>query len=447
MNISADSFSKIVKFFPLKLNLLETLVTLKHSYNVLIARADSFFSTSCEQNANNEIKILYVDSKIDNQTITVRLDGIFVDIDPVDDKSDGWDSLTDGLDLVKHFCSPLFNGVSVFVLTSLNDVSLTDKFKQVGAKNCFMKPFSFSSLKEVLRDNITRVDDSMDASFTSSLSKSHRYSTLNVTNDDNKMTEDANKSNHQKVNKESNGEKRFNHSVVGTVHYIAPEVIQYLKYGKCVDWWAVGVTFYESVVKDHIFNGKNQDDIFDKILNQPINLTLLLRSGEDIYNLVEGLLSRNVNNRFGVYGCDVIKSHNFFRDIDWDTISEEDAIYIPKQFKTKQINKKDKVLFYAEKQKQVDQLPSLNSIKTEQSKRDFSVIKKYQMNIMRFQKSRKGIDRSNIQHTPQYSKSIEVRRKKLISGEESLPSSEIRETKIIKGRSLSFSFSNEVVHK
>ena len=34
-------------------------------------------------------------------------------------------------------------------------------------------------------------------------------------------------------------------SMVGTKEYVAPEVVQRKPYGKAVDWWAVGILFYE----------------------------------------------------------------------------------------------------------------------------------------------------------------------------------------------------------
>jgi len=37
-------------------------------------------------------------------------------------------------------------------------------------------------------------------------------------------------------------------SMVGTKEYVAPEVVQRKPYGKAVDWWAVGILFYELII-------------------------------------------------------------------------------------------------------------------------------------------------------------------------------------------------------
>ena len=41
---------------------------------------------------------------------------------------------------------------------------------------------------------------------------------------------------------------RATHSVVGTVHFMSPEIIIEQRYGRSVDWWACGCTFFECTV-------------------------------------------------------------------------------------------------------------------------------------------------------------------------------------------------------
>ena len=41
------------------------------------------------------------------------------------------------------------------------------------------------------------------------------------------------------------GKSRRQSTVVGTLHYMAPELLRGLKYGKAVDWWAYGILLFE----------------------------------------------------------------------------------------------------------------------------------------------------------------------------------------------------------
>lgn len=449
MNISSDSYLKLLKFFPLKLNLAEPKMIAKHCPNILMVRADGDLVKSCKQNANNGVKFVFIDSKGDDRTSSIKFDAIFVDIDPTNDVSTSWDPYSDGLELIDHFCSVLFNGAVVYVLTS-SGTSLIDACIQRGAKRCFTKPVDLPFLRDAVYRNVV-VEDSIDTSSFASQNKAcHPNATpggIFVGTDDIDDASNLFPIEYPKINyKKSGVEKRQHHSVVGTIHFLAPEVVQSQKYGKSVDWWAVGVTMYECVVRDHIFSGEKKDVILDKIVNQPIDLNRLIQSGPAIHNLVEGLLCRNINNRLGAQGSDHIKSHEFFRDIQWHRLSDEEPLYKPKQFKTKKFSKKDKVLFYGEKEEVVEELPlSLpdHFLPSEQFQRDFGVIKKYRMNRIRLQKSRRGIDRSNVQHTPKYSHDIEKRRRKLVGGE-TLPLNDSQSRKSSRDRSLSFSFSNEV---
>ncbi|CAD8096105.1 unnamed protein product [Paramecium sonneborni] len=58
---------------------------------------------------------------------------------------------------------------------------------------------------------------------------------------------------------------------VGTPYYIAPEVLKYFQnqcyYDKQVDIWSLGAIWYEMLTGQKLFNGNNQDEIFNQILN------------------------------------------------------------------------------------------------------------------------------------------------------------------------------------
>ena len=138
------------------------------------------------------------------------------------------------------------------------------------------------------------------------------------------------------------------HSAVGTIHFMAPEVIFEHKYGRSVDWWACGVTFYECTMRQHLFTGVDKETIIQHILSGTIDLEPLSQHSTLLKNLVEGLLVRNPNSRLGTDGAHTIMRQEFFKGIDWTTISVSNPSYKPAQHVNQRHSIKDKMLFYGE---------------------------------------------------------------------------------------------------
>jgi serine/threonine protein kinase len=127
------------------------------------------------------------------------------------------------------------------------------------------------------------------------------------------------------------------HSAVGTLHYLAPEVILDRRYGECIDWWACGVTFFECIAKTHLFNGTDKAAIVHNILHGAINIEVLLNHSKDLHELVKKLLQRTCTDRlgFGAAGAKNIKNHRFFRNFDWDGIVTSEPKFKPAQMPIK----------------------------------------------------------------------------------------------------------------
>jgi calcium-dependent protein kinase len=85
---------------------------------------------------------------------------------------------------------------------------------------------------------------------------------------------------------------------VGSPFYVAPEVLKG-SYGLECDVWSCGIILYILLCGYPPFEGKNQDEIFDKILKKDINITK--DEWEDVSDeakdLVKKLLERDVNKR------------------------------------------------------------------------------------------------------------------------------------------------------
>jgi serine/threonine kinase 32 len=66
-------------------------------------------------------------------------------------------------------------------------------------------------------------------------------------------------------------ERPFLTSQSGTVAYMAPEVFKGSGYGTSVDWWALGVVFYECIYNQRPFHTENIVDLKRDIVHRSIN--------------------------------------------------------------------------------------------------------------------------------------------------------------------------------
>ncbi|KAL2827007.1 kinase-like domain-containing protein [Aspergillus cavernicola] len=114
-----------------------------------------------------------------------------------------------------------------------------------------------------------------------------------------------------------NDDDRCNSSL-GTIEYMAPEVIQGKPYGKACDWWSLGALGYDLLTGSPPFKANNHAKLQEKILKQKLALPYYL--GPDAKDLLIRLLRKEPSKRLGYHmpkDLHTIKSHRFFRKIDW----------------------------------------------------------------------------------------------------------------------------------
>lgn len=125
-------------------------------------------------------------------------------------------------------------------------------------------------------------------------------------------------------------ERRKKRSAVGTPDYLAPEILLGTGHGFTADWWSVGVILFELIVGIPPFNAEHPQKIFDNILNRKIPWPRVPdEMSLDAYDLIDGLLTEDPDQRLGAGGASEVKQHPFFRDINWDTLARQKAAFVP----------------------------------------------------------------------------------------------------------------------
>uniref|UniRef100_A0A8C8RNF1 protein kinase C n=1 Tax=Pelusios castaneus TaxID=367368 RepID=A0A8C8RNF1_9SAUR len=119
----------------------------------------------------------------------------------------------------------------------------------------------------------------------------------------------------------------------GTPNYIAPEILRGEEYGFSVDWWALGVLMFEMMAGRSPFDiitdnpdMNTEDYLFQVILEKPIRIPRFLSVKAS--HVLKGFLNKDPKERLGCQpqtGFSDIKSHTFFRSIDWDLLEKKQA--------------------------------------------------------------------------------------------------------------------------
>ncbi|KAI5300903.1 serine/threonine protein kinase psk1 [Ascosphaera pollenicola] len=114
-------------------------------------------------------------------------------------------------------------------------------------------------------------------------------------------------------------------SSLGTVEYMAPEVVQGKDYGKACDWWSLGALGCDLLTGAPPFSGNNKAKVQEKIVKQKLNLPFYLTP--DAKDLLTRLLRKDPKKRLGgnmSKDIDTIKKHRFFRKIDWRALARRE---------------------------------------------------------------------------------------------------------------------------
>ena len=109
----------------------------------------------------------------------------------------------------------------------------------------------------------------------------------------------------------------------GSIGYFAPEVIQKKEYGKSVDWYLLGVLFYELLTGIIPFYSTNNEEMFRIIQKDEVKIHKII--SKEAAGLIKQLMEKNPDKRLGGAGRDAleIKEHPYFKDVNWNEIYEK----------------------------------------------------------------------------------------------------------------------------
>lgn len=130
-----------------------------------------------------------------------------------------------------------------------------------------------------------------------------------------------------------------NRRFVGTPDYLAPETISGDKQDETSDWWSVGCILFEFLFGIPPFHASEAEQVFENILARRIEWpdeSLLEAVSEDAKDLINKLLCMDQTKRLGANaddkfasGGEEIRNHPWFEGINWDSLLEDEAQFVP----------------------------------------------------------------------------------------------------------------------
>jgi len=109
-------------------------------------------------------------------------------------------------------------------------------------------------------------------------------------------------------------------SLIGTMEYMAPEILKASGHGKEVDWWSLGVLVFEMLTGLPPFQASANEALKKKVLTQKVKMPAFI--SKDARSLLTGLLTRDPDKRlgFGPSGAKEIMAHPFFKGVNWNAL-------------------------------------------------------------------------------------------------------------------------------
>jgi len=122
------------------------------------------------------------------------------------------------------------------------------------------------------------------------------------------------------LSKEGVKDNFYTKSFCGSIGYLAPEILLNQKYGKSVDWYSLGVIFYEMLSGTLPYFTPYKGVILKSKKRVELNIPKFV--SKEAAELIKKLLEKNPKERLGNGGRDAleIKDNVYFKDVDWNKV-------------------------------------------------------------------------------------------------------------------------------
>ena len=106
---------------------------------------------------------------------------------------------------------------------------------------------------------------------------------------------------------------------MGTDEYIAPETLEDKDLSYACDLWSLGIIIYQLLCGETPFKGRSILETYQNIKNN--DLTFVKDNIDPVArDLVTRLLIKEPRLRIGAHDIRELKSHEYFKDIDWENL-------------------------------------------------------------------------------------------------------------------------------
>lgn len=115
------------------------------------------------------------------------------------------------------------------------------------------------------------------------------------------------------------------YTVLGTPHYMSPEVILGKGYNCLADYWSLGVMLYELVCGVLPFGDELRSpyDVYEVIVSAQLHYPNYIKPPFPSQAIIEQLLSKNPASRLGG-SVDKLKIHRWFKGFNWEGLSNKE---------------------------------------------------------------------------------------------------------------------------
>jgi serine/threonine protein kinase len=115
--------------------------------------------------------------------------------------------------------------------------------------------------------------------------------------------------------------------MVGSIEYVAPEVLCEEVYDSSCDWWSLGIMVYEMLYGVTPFGCRTLTETALRIVRYEkyLSFPMVPQLSKEVVSFIKGLLT-DPDRRLTFDG---IRNHPFLADVDWDSLGKSDGPFVP----------------------------------------------------------------------------------------------------------------------